>query len=163
MKIKIEQPDLELCDFTDPKHCIALCNLINSYIADPMGGEGTLLTNKQKLYLLDGLESHPRAIVLFVLFEGVIVGVINAFLNFSTFKCKPMINIHDVFVDKRYRGRGLGRKLLRGIIEIAHQNDCAKLTLEVRKDNQSAQHLYHSVGFQEGDSPMHFWTKELYK
>ncbi len=160
MRIKIEQPDLELCDFTDPMHCTALCNLVNSYIADPMGG-GSLLTDKQKLYLLDALESHPRAIVLFVLCEGEIVGMINAFLNFSTFKCKSMINIHDVFVDKQYRGRGLGRKLLQGIVEIAHQNDCAKLTLEVRKDNQPAQHLYHSEGFQEGDSPMHFWTKQL--
>jgi len=38
MEIKIEQPDLELCDFTNPQHCAALCDLINEYITHPMGG-----------------------------------------------------------------------------------------------------------------------------
>lgn len=160
MQVKIEQPDLEICDFTNPQHCTALCNLINEYIADPMGG-GSPLTEKQKLYLLDGLESHPCAIVLFVLSEGCIAGVINAFMNFSTFKCKPMINIHDVFVGNDYRGKGLGRKLIQGIAEIARNNGCGKITLEVRTDNETAQSLYHSEGFEEGDTPMFFWTKQL--
>ncbi|WP_321331979.1 GNAT family N-acetyltransferase [uncultured Bacteroides sp.] len=160
MKVKIEQPDLEICDFEDPSHCAALCNLINEYITDPMGG-GTPLTEKQKLYLLDGLETHPRAIVLFVLFEEQIAGMISAFMNFSTFKCKPMINIHDVFVSRDYRGRGLGRKLMQGITEIARNNDCGKITLEVRHDNETAQKLYSSEAFEDGETPMYFWTKQL--
>ncbi len=160
MQLKIEQPDLEICDFTNAKHCSALCNLINEYIADPMGG-GEALTERQKLRLLDGLESHPKAIVLFVLVESQIAGVINAFMNFSTFKCKPMINIHDVFVSKLHRGKGLGRKLIQGIEAIARNNDCGKITLEVRHDNEAARQLYSSEGFEDGDTPMFFWTKQL--
>lgn len=160
MNIKIERPDLELCDFTNPLHCTKLCDLVNEYITHPMGG-GEPLTNRQKLHLVDGLESHPRSIVLFVLYEGEIAGMTNAFLNFSTFKCRPMINIHDVFVSENYRRKGLGRKLMQGMEEIARNLNCAKITLEVRKDNVVAQQLYHSLGFDEGSDPMHFWSKQL--
>lgn len=160
MNIKIEQPDLEICDFTNPLHCTKLCELIDEYIAHPMGG-GEPLTNRQKLHLVDGLESHPNAIVLFVLHKEEIVGVINAFINFSTFACQPMINIHDLFVSASYRKKGLGRKLLQGIEDIAHQLKCAKITLEVRKDNEAAQLLYYSEGFDQGTNPMHFWTKYI--
>ncbi len=160
MEIKFKDQDLLLCDFTDPYHCESLCNLVNEYIANPMGG-GILLSDRQKLHLLDGLESHPRAIVLFALYEEKIVGVINAFMNFSTFKCKPMINIHDIYVADNFRGKGLGRKLMRGIEEIARLQDCVKITLEVRMDNPVAQQLYISEGYGEVSDPMYFWTKIL--
>ena len=161
MEIKIEQPDLVLCDFTNPQHCAALCDLINEYITHPMGG-GEPLSDSQKLRLLDGLESHPKAITLFVLKDGAIAGVLNAFVNFSTFKCKPMINVHDVFVSDAYRGKGLGRKLIQGIIEIGKNLSCGKITLEVRVDNPTAQNLYKSEGFEEGNDPMYFWTRYLH-
>jgi GNAT superfamily N-acetyltransferase len=107
------------------------------------------------------LESHPKAITLFVLNDGAIAGVLNAFVNFSTFKCKPMINVHDVFVSDVYRGKGLGRKLIQGIIEIGKSLSCGKITLEVRVDNPTAQNLYKSEGFEEGNDPMYFWTRPL--
>jgi len=72
-----------------------------------------------------------------------------------------MINIHDVFVSGNYRSKGLGRKLMQGMEEIARSLNYAKITLEVRKDNVVAQQLYHSLGFDEGSDPMHFWSKYL--
>jgi ribosomal protein S18 acetylase RimI-like enzyme len=148
------------CDFTNPQHCGELCNLINEYISDDMGG-GSSLEGMKKIRLLDGLESHPRSIVFFVLHKGNIAGVLVGFINFSTFMAKPMINIHDVFVRPVYRGKGLGRKLLHKVIEIAEQHACGKITLEVRNDNVKAQTLYQSEGFGETAPGMWFWTKKI--
>ena len=85
MEIKIEQPDLELCDFTNPQHCAALCDLINEYITHPMGG-GEPLSDSQKIRLIDGLEFHPKAITLFVLKDGAIAGVVMPLLASSAFE-----------------------------------------------------------------------------
>ncbi len=148
------------CDFTDVYHCTRLCELVNAYIADPKGG-GEQLTDRQKLHLLDGLETSPNAIVLFALLEEEIIGYTVAFLNFSTFKAAPMLNIHDFFLLNPYRGKGWGRKMLHKINDVAHALNCKKITLEVRKDNQIAQLLYFSEDFSPTIPEMLFWVKEL--
>jgi ribosomal protein S18 acetylase RimI-like enzyme len=82
-------------------------------------------------------------------------------MNFSTFLCAPCINIHDIFIKKEFRRKGLAKKLINGIEEIAKNNGCKKITLEVRKDNAPAQNLYASFGFCEGQTPMYFYVKRL--
>jgi ribosomal protein S18 acetylase RimI-like enzyme len=148
------------CDFSNGEHCIRLAALINQYIADPMGG-GTPLTYRQQLRLVDGLNNHPASFVLFILSDQQIVGLATCFINFSTFKAKPYINIHDILIDSEFRGNGLGKKLLEQIELIARERKCCKITLEVREDNQIAQNLYTELGFKDVEPKMHFWTKEL--
>jgi ribosomal-protein-alanine N-acetyltransferase len=53
--------------------------------------------------------------------------------------------IHTIGVDARYQGRGIGRKLLDGLLEIAAGGE---VYLEVRTDNAAAISLYQSVGFE---------------
>ena len=148
------------CDYTNEEHCKQLAALINQYIADPMGG-GTPLTPIQQLKLVDGLAKHPSSFVLFILSDEQIVGLATCFINFSTFSAKSVINIHDLIIDQRYRGKGLGRKLIQTIEDIAKERKYGKITLEVRDDNYTAQQLYYDQGFTEGKSKMYFWTKEL--
>jgi ribosomal protein S18 acetylase RimI-like enzyme len=137
-----------------------LAALINQYIADPMGG-GKPLTPLQQLRLVDGLANHPASFVLFVLTDNQIVGLATCFVNFSTFKARPYINIHDLIIDKDFRGKGLGRNLLQQIESIAKERKYCKITLEVREDNFAAKDLYTEMGFKDTRPMMHFWTKEL--
>jgi len=148
------------CDFSNEEHCSQLAALINQYIADPMGG-GTPLTPLMQLKLVDGLANHPACFVLFVLNEGEIVGMATCFINFSTFKAKPFINIHDLMIDNRHRGKGFGRSLLNKIESIARERKYCKITLEVREDNYTAQSLYYELGFMDLVPKMYFWTKEI--
>jgi ribosomal protein S18 acetylase RimI-like enzyme len=148
------------CDFSNGDHCSRLAALINQYIADPMGG-GTPLTYRQQLRLVDGLNNHPACFVLFVLADQQIVGLATCFINFSTFKAKSYINIHDILIDSELRGKGLGKKLLEQIESIAAERKYCKITLEVREDNHIAQNLYTELGFKDVEPKMHFWTKEL--
>jgi ribosomal protein S18 acetylase RimI-like enzyme len=137
-----------------------LAAFINQYIADPMGG-GTPLTPLSQLKLVDGLANHPACFVLFILFEDTIVGMATCFINFSTFKSKPYINIHDVIINTQHRGKGFGKSLLNRIESIARERKYCKITLEVREDNYTAQSLYSELGFKDTIPKMNFWTKEL--
>lgn len=148
------------CDYTNEVHCSQLAYLINHYISDPMGG-GTPLTPLQQLRMVDGLANHPASFVLFILANDQIAGLATCFINFSTFKAKPYINIHDIIIEKEHRGNGYGKLLLRKIELIARERKYCKITLEVREDNYSAQNLYKELGYNHSVPPMFFWTKEF--
>ena len=58
-------------------------------------------------------------------------GVAICFEGFSTFACKPLLNIHDFCVKAEFRRRGLAMAMLMHIEIFARSIGCCKLTLEV--------------------------------
>jgi len=152
--------EFEFCDFENPMHLTALVDLLNMYMADPLG-DSPQLNKIQQLRLVDGLASHPSSFVLLEIFEGKIVGLATCFINFSTFMVKPYLNIHDFFVHPDFRGNGLANNLMQELVSISKERKYGKITLEVREDNFVAQGLYKSLGFEDCKPKMHFWTKKL--
>jgi ribosomal-protein-alanine N-acetyltransferase len=57
------------------------------------------------------------------------------------------LDVHNLAVYPAYRRRGIGRALLCAAIDKAISHDLSRVTLEVRKSNAAAQHLYRSLGF----------------
>lgn len=57
------------------------------------------------------------------------------------------VDIHNLAVHPAYRRQGIGSSLLQGVVEEAKINGSTRVTLEVRKSNEAAQRLYHSLGF----------------
>jgi len=148
------------CDYSNLEHRKALTILINEYIRDEMGG-GTLLSEQKQIDLVEGLKNHPKTIVFLAETQGVFIGMLTAFENFSTFTARPMMNIHDVMVLETYRKKGVGRSLMNALIEEAGKRNCSRVTLEVRKDNLPAQKLYRDLGFHELEPDMFYWRKYL--
>jgi ribosomal protein S18 acetylase RimI-like enzyme len=150
----------EFCDFENPTHLNALVDLLNLYMADPMGNSPQL--NKlQQLRLVDGLANLPSSFVLFEIYNGAVVGLATCFINFSTFIVKPYLNIHDFFVHPDFRGKGLANNLMQELIRISKDRKYCKITLEVREDNFVAQGLYKSLGFEDCEPKMLFWTNKI--
>jgi [ribosomal protein S18]-alanine N-acetyltransferase len=56
-------------------------------------------------------------------------------------------HITNVAVLPEYRGRGLGRRLLRALMDSASSEGARKMTLEVRPSNERALTLYKKHGF----------------
>lgn len=161
--VKIAHNDnisFEFCDFENPEHLKALAELTNHYITDPMG-DAEPLSKIQQLRLVDGLANHPTAEVLFAISDCKVVGVATCFVNFSTFRVKPYLYIHDIVVLSEFRGKGIGKAMMHKLIEISEERKYCKITLEVRKDNLSAQKLYKNIGFEECKPEMYFWTKNI--
>jgi ribosomal protein S18 acetylase RimI-like enzyme len=148
------------CDYNNPAHLQAVRSLLNGYIEDEMGG-GKPLSAEEQVELTDELSRRPTAVALLAGCGGVYCGLLVAFENYSTFTVRPMMNIHDVFVLKTYRGKGVGRRLMQAAVEEAKKRNCSRITLEVRQDNVVAQRLYRSVGFDETDPPMYYWRMGL--
>ena len=152
--------DFKFCDFKNPAHREAYTCLLNQYMSDPMGDYPLHDAAKQQK-LIEGLSGHPTAFVIFIQCEGEFAGFSTCFVNFSTFKIKPYLYIHDVFVKPAFRGRNLGKKLLEKLVSIARERDYCKVTLEVREDNTPARSLYQSLGFDECNPKLFYWEKNL--
>lgn len=132
-------------DYADPIHREGVLDVLDSYASDPVGG-GTPLPAHVRETLMRLLQEHPKSRVLLA-FADAPVGVAICFLGLSTFRARPLLNIHDLAVVPEWRGKGVGRALLRAAEELAGREGCCKLTLEVQEDNLPARGLYESFGF----------------
>ncbi len=56
-------------------------------------------------------------------------------------------HITNVAVHKDYRGKKIGDKLVKSLVELSKENNIASMTLEVRVSNLPAQNLYKKYGF----------------
>ena len=132
-------------DLGRSEHQEAVVAMTAAYALDTMGN-GAPLGPEVLARLVPGLRSHPTTLVFLAYVDEEPVGIATCFLGFSTFAARPLINIHDLAVLPEHRGRGIGRALLRAAEIAARDRCCAKLTLEVQENNQSARRLYERSG-----------------
>jgi len=152
-------------DLSCAEHQHALVAMLDAYMRDPMEG-GEPPSEQVKRELVPGLRAHPACYVFLAWRDGLPVGFSICFLGFSTFNARPLINIHDIFVDSAVRGIGIGRMLLERIEARAREMNCCRITLEVREDNRVARGLYRKAGFDRvavgaEHVPLDFWHKPL--
>jgi GNAT superfamily N-acetyltransferase len=152
-------------DLANPEHTQALVQLMNEYALDPMGG-GEALPDHVKANLAAELHKRKTAHVILALADRQPAGLAVCIEGFSTFACKPLLNIHDMVVSKPYRGTGLATLLLQEAEDVARELGCCKVTLEVLEGNRVAQAAYRRAGFAgyELDPAMGkamFWQKKL--
>ena len=96
--------------------------------------------------------------------DGQAAGLINYLEGFSTFKARPLLNVHDVVVKPEFRGRGISRQLFEFVFEAARELGCCKVTLEVLEGNEVAKQAYTRFGFEpyrltEAAGVAEFWQK----
>ena len=140
--------DLRLCraDYHNPVHAAALVQLLDAYAQDPAGG-GEALSDFAKANLAKALAARPQAFSVLAFVGDQPVGLINCIEGFSTFACRPLVNVHDVAVLAGFRGQRVGEQMLVLVEQIAQERGACKLTLEVLAGNASAIRLYERVGF----------------
>ena len=141
-------PELRLCrvDYTNAVHADALVQLLDAYAQDPAGG-GEALSAFAKENLVKQLALRPQAFSVLAYAGEQPVGLINCIEGFSTFACRPLVNVHDVTVLASHRGQRVAEKMLLLVEQIARERGACKLTLEVLQGNASAIKLYDRVGF----------------
>ena len=145
---QIESMKIEIlkADYLNKQHSKDIPVLLDKYASDPMGG-GEPLDENVKNNLVNELSKIPHAFSIIAYFNGLPAGLVNCFESFSTFSCKPLINIHDVVVLSEYRGNNISQKMLSKVEEIAKEKSCCKVTLEVLNNNEIAKSAYSKFGF----------------
>jgi GNAT superfamily N-acetyltransferase len=135
-------------NYLDPVDRQALLAVLDMYARDPMGG-GEPLADEVKARLCDDLAQVPGAVSWLAWFGQQPIGLLNALPGYSTFKARPLMNVHDIAVDPEQRGKGVGQALLKALEEYAQQLGCCKLTLEVLSGNSVAKQSYARFGFEQ--------------
>lgn len=93
--------------------------------------------------LLKAFLYHPGVYLVAVEDEKVIgysIGII---------RFKDLGHIISIAVDKDYRGKGIGKKLLKETIENLAKMEVKRIRIEVRESNEIAINLYKKFGFME--------------
>jgi len=157
--------EIIVADYLNQQHAKDISFLLNCYAEDPMGG-GKSLSDEVKENLASKLSQQGNAFSVLCYVDDKPVGLTNCFFGFSTFKCKPLVYIHDIVVVGNNRGLGLSQKMLDEVERVAIEKKCCKLTLEVLDGNQVAKNAYLKFGFSgyELDPKMGkalFWEKTL--
>jgi GNAT superfamily N-acetyltransferase len=152
-------------DYNNVTHGEQIVELLSEYALDAMGG-GEALSDYTKQNLIRNLQALPHAFSILAYVNDQPAGLVNCFEAFSTFTCRPLINVHDVMVLANYRGLGLSHNMLNQVEAIAKEKRCGKLTLEVLSGNDTAKQSYSKFGFEpyELDQKMgkaEFWQKYI--
>jgi len=133
-------------DYADARDAAALVMLLDAYARDPAGG-GEPLSAFAREHLVAELARRPQAYSVLAFDGDAAVGLVNCIEGFSTFKCRPLVNVHDVAVLASHRGRGIAEQMLAEAERIARARGAVKMTLEVLSGNAPAIQLYRRMGY----------------
>ena len=132
--------------FEPSKHGEVLISLMRQYLRDIQGPDATLPSVLERS-LPTEIAARPNIVTVLAFVDDVPAGFCIGIDSFSTFACKPVLNIHDMFAAPAFRGQGIGDALLEAMETIARGKGCCKLTLEVLEHNRRALKLYGRFGF----------------
>ena len=143
--------ECSLADWNVPADCEAVVSLLQSYALHPMGGESALSDYAAK-NLPSAMAATPGAFSVIGWHmqddnDRTPVALANCFTTLSTFACKPLINIHDLYIDELARGQQAGQAMLGFVEQLAKERGCCKVTLEVLTGNLVAIKAYERFGF----------------
>lgn len=115
-------------------------------------------TGKQR----QGLElmlANERGKILVAEAGGQVVGLCTGQVVISTAEGGPAILVEDMVVAEPYRGQGIGRLLLSGLIEWARTQGATRMQLLADSNNQPALDYYQHLGWQQ--TALHCWRLYL--
>lgn len=127
---------------------VAITNIYNQGIEDRIATLETRVRDKSEMkeWLINRSERHK--VIVIEAGEGVVKGW--ASINvFNVRCCYKGVGDISIYIERKMRGRGLGKKLLEYLIKIAKEQDFHKLVLSTFEDNYYGKKLYQSLGFRE--------------
>jgi GNAT superfamily N-acetyltransferase len=97
-------------------------------------------------WLRDGFGPHPRFRAFVAEHEGGLIGMTTCSERYYTGWPEPAIFVGDLFVEERFRRRGVARLLLGRVAALAMACQSPMIELTVHDDN-SARDFYRRCGF----------------
>ena len=133
---------------------------LSEMLGELFAQEGDFRPDKEKQ--LRGLrlifEQPSRGRVFVLRQNGAIVGMINLLFTISTAEGGFVILLEDLVVNKKFQGKGYGRKLLQHAIDFAKQKNFLRVTLLTDRPENVAQEFFRHHGFVESSMiPMRLW------
>ncbi|TYT26733.1 GNAT family N-acetyltransferase [Luteimonas viscosa] len=89
---------------------------------------------------------RPCAEVVIAETDGEAAGFALFFHNYSTFLARPGLYLEDLFVQPRFRGHGIGRRLMVHLAQLALARGCGRFEWSVLDWNAPAIGFYRGLG-----------------
>ena len=93
--------------------------------------------------------------------EGFLAYVLEAEGEIVSFAFMDMVgkeaNIINISVSPEHQRKGYGKMLLKHLLQMAKDNECESLFLEVRESNTAAKLLYENMGFRVIDTKQDYF------
>ena len=143
--------DIQIHDATEADAALIL-NLINALAEYERLAHEVVATEAMVRESFFGPAPHAHAVIARI--GGEPVGFMIWFSTYSTFLSRPGIYLEDLFVLPQWRGKGIGKALLRHLARIAVERGCGRIEWSVLDWNETAIRFYRSLGAR----PMDEWT-----
>lgn len=88
----------------------------------------------------------PKCDFVVAVLDEILVGFAAFYPVFSTYAAKPGLWMDDLFVDEKFRGRGIGLRLLKCLASEASQRGCCKLEWSLQTSNLRGIAFYEREG-----------------
>ena len=92
------------------------------------------------------LFTEKSAHALIAEWEGIPVGHVIYFYNFSTFLCKKGLFIEDIYITPQMRGRGFGKHIFKALARIAKEQGCGRMEWNCLSWNEPSIKFYEGMG-----------------
>jgi len=89
-------------------------------------------------------------------YDGVPVGFVLYYHNYSTYLGKPGLRVEDIYVKPDFRGRGIAAKLFKNLANLAIDRGCGRFEFSVLDWNAPAISFYEKLGAKAMDEWMVF-------
>jgi GNAT superfamily N-acetyltransferase len=81
-------------------------------------------------------------------FDGeTLVGIVSVAFAPSTYRASPFAWCDDLFVDPRWRRRGIGKALMEQVVELADRRGCSNILVATGESEQAAHDFYGALDF----------------
>ena len=128
---------------------------------DPMSSESVVPTSAPRT-AMEQLISDPSAGRVWIIrADGHSIGYVILVFSFSVEFGGRTAFVDELYIDERWRGRGVGKLVLEQITDRARQLRVQNLLLEVTESNTPARRLYERAGF--ADRPYRLMTRWIGK
>lgn len=109
------------------------------------GFAGEVAVNEDELRE-DGFGPRPRFTALMAEWQGVPAGMALYFFNYSTWGSRNGLYLEDLYVDARFRKKGIAKALMAHLARIAVREGCGRFQWVVHCHNANAVALYGALG-----------------
>jgi len=115
--------------------------------------------NGAKVFLTDRMLNKESEIFVVENDEKNLMGFIQLYPIFSSTRMKRIWLLNDLYVNEKYRGKGVSIALMEEAKTFALKTNSAGLILETEKSNLIGNSLYPKVGFKlEIEHNFYFWN-----
>lgn len=127
-----------------PEDATAIYDMVYELAVYEKAPEDVVTTPDEIRRTLFGIDSNTEALICES--EGKIVGYAVFFTSYSTWLGRSGIYMEDLYVSSDYRGKGVGKALLKNIAQYAVKRQCGRFEWSVLDWNQPAVDFYLSIG-----------------